>query len=108
MEICQNPRSYVDSPHVARYIPRGGAQKSYSAKKQKVKHDIYALLHACGVMIRDLAAKISENSYLDETVTKLIQIWACARASGVISRAVQPALRIFVLWIRITALFVEP
>ena len=93
---------------MASYIPRGGAQKSYSAKKQKVKHDIYALLHACGVMIRYLAAEISENSRLDETVTKLVQIWACARASGVISRAVQPALRIYVLGTRVTSRFVEP
>jgi hypothetical protein len=59
-------------------------------------------------MIRDLAVEISENSCLDETVTKLIQIWACARVSGVISRAVQPALRIYVLGIRVTSRFVEP
>ena len=59
-------------------------------------------------MIRDLAAEISENSHLDETVTKLIQIWACARESGMISRAVQPALRIHVLGIRVTSRFVEP
>ena len=60
------------------------------------------------MMIRDLAAKIWENSYIDETVTKLIQIWACARASGVISRAVQPALRTYVVGIRMTSRFVEP
>ena len=93
---------------MASYMARGGAQIYCCAKKQKVKHDIYALLHACGVMIRDLAAEISENSRLDETVTKLAQIWACARASGVISRAVQPALRIYVLGTRVTSRFVEP
>jgi hypothetical protein len=89
-------------------MSRGVAQMQCCAVKEKVEHDICALLHACGVMIRNLAAEISENSYFDETVTKLIQIWACARVSGVISRAVQPALRVYVLGIRMTSRFVEP
>ena len=101
-------RACAAFPHRVRCPLSLSPQKEACAKKEKVEHDVYAPLHACGVMIRDLAAKFSQNSCLDETVTKLIQIWACARASGMISRAVQPALRIYVLGIRMTSLFVEP
>ena len=38
-------------------------------------------------MIRDLVAHIFENSYLDDTVTKLVQIWSCARVVGAVFRA---------------------
>jgi hypothetical protein len=107
MQLSLCSTACAESPHMAKYMPRGGAQKSYFAKKQKVRHDIYALLYACGVMIRVLAAEILENSHLDETVTKLVQIWVCARVSGAISRAVQPALSIYVLGIRMDSLSVK-
>ena len=73
-------------------MSRGGAQIYGCAKKQKVKHDIYALLHVCGVMIRDMAAEISENSHLDETLPKCVEFCMCARVVGAVSRAVYRVL----------------
>ena len=55
--------------------------------KQKVKHDVYALLHVCGVMTRDLAVDILENSYVDETLPKRVEFCMCARVVGAFSRA---------------------
>ena len=87
MQISLANSTCAGLPHMASYMSRGVAQIHCCAKKEKVEHDIYAPLHACGVMTRDLAAEISENSYLDETLPKRVELCMCTRVVGAISRA---------------------